>query len=278
MGKSASSKAVAKATAMKKVKKDDGVQSKSRKPALKKVSSAKVKKDDDVQSQSRKSALKKVSFEKAAKAVAVGKKGLDALGSMSLSDKVGKALEKADDEVTAASLLKDSLDKREHSRIWNQYNAAKQKDPSIEDTLAKGKKEKGMAAALWFVKQNKPKFLGMSMTMQSNEKIQMKDEWCTEKQMNDKFGAELQAHINSGRVLWRIDPFTRDCYQYKDQGDISRIRELNKGKLVQTNQEYEADDEQQDFFKELFDQDLLHFTKYCKLFLVSTINFCIELY
>ena len=223
MGKSASSKAAAKATAKAAVKKDS-----ASKAALKKAESGGVK-----------------------------KKTLDKLGTMSLKDKVGAALEKAQDDEAAAVILKENLDKREHSRIWNQYAAAKKANPDIEDALAKGKKEKGMAAALWFVRQNKPKFLGMSMTMNSSEKIQMKDEWCTEKQMLDKFGSEFQAHLNSGRVLWRVDPFTRDCYQYKDQGDITRVREFNKGKTLQTIQEYEADADGEDYFKELFDQDLV---------------------
>ena len=75
--------------------------------------------------------------------------------------------------------------------------------------------------------------------------------------MLDKFGSdEFQRHLNSGRVLWRADPWTRDVYQYKDQGDISRSQVVTRGKKLNLAQEYEADEDHEEWFKEIFDQDL----------------------
>ena len=215
----------------------------------------------------RKSALKKVVSFKGKAATTktlqkVGKKGLAALGTMSLKDKVTAALEKGGDDEAAALLLKESLDKGEHSRVWNQYNNAKRLNPELEDTLAKGKKEKGFAAALWYVKNSAPRIMSMQMACTSNDKVTMKDEWLCEKEMRDKFGDEFQCHLNSGRILWRTDPFTRDCYQYKDQGAISRTRELGRGKHLQLGQEYEADDDTHNFFKDIFDQETIDKTQH----------------
>jgi hypothetical protein len=189
----------------------------------------------------------------------VGKKELAALGSMSLNDKVKSALEAAGEghEAQAAELLKQSLTKLEHSKVWNQYNNARKNNPEIEDTLAKGKKEKGLQAALWFVKTSATRVMSMQMACTSNDKVTMKEEWQSEKQMRDQFGDEFQSHLNSGRILWRTDPFTRDCYQYRDQGNFCRTREYGRGKNLQLGQEYEADDDMTNSFKAIFDQDLV---------------------
>ena len=233
MAKSSGSKPAPKQAAMKSVA--------VRKSALKKVVDFKGKAND-------KNTLQKV-----------GKKELASLGSMSLKDKVKSALEAAGagEEEKAAELLKQSLTKIEHSKVWNQYNAARRNNPEIEDTLAKGKKEKGLQAALWFVKTSATKVMSMQMACASNDKVMLKEEWQSEKEMRDKFGDEFQCHLNSGRILWRTDPFTSDCYQYKDQGNFSRTREYGRGKNLQLGQEYEADDDIHNSFKAIFDQDLM---------------------
>ena len=233
MAKSSGSKPAPKQAAMKSVA--------VRKSALKKVVDFKGKAND-------KTTLQKV-----------GKKELASLGSMSLKDKVKSALEAAGagEEEKAAELLKQSLTKIEHSKVWNQYNTARRNNPEIEDTLAKGKKEKGLQAALWFVKTSATKVMSTQMACASNDKVMLKEEWQSEKEMRDKFGDEFQRHLNSGRILWRTDPFTRDCYQYKDQGNFSRTREYGRGKHLQLSQEHEADDDIHNSFKSIFDQDLM---------------------
>ena len=73
----------------------------------------------------------------------VKKKTLESLGNMTLNDKVKNALEKAgDDETAAAAMLKNTLTKVEHSRVWNQHNAARRTNPDIDDSLAKGRRRR----------------------------------------------------------------------------------------------------------------------------------------
>ena len=190
----------------------------------------------------------------------VSKAALETLGKMSLDDKVKAALEKADDDATAAELLKQSLTKVEHSKLWQKHKVHMKNHPDeglegLGDGLAK--REKGHAVALWFVKKSRPTYMNMQMSMEAHDSVTKLDQWQSEKQMLDRFGeSEMQRHLNSGRILWRADPWTKDVYQYKDQGDISRTSVVQRGKKLNLGQEYEADDDHADWFNEIFDQDL----------------------
>ena len=204
----------------------------------------KLKKSDDLK--------KSMALKKAGK----GKAALKGLQTMSLQDKVTKALEGAETEEQAALLLKQSLTKLEHSRVWNQHNLHLKHHPVDATGDAKTKGEKGLASALWFVQQGPKKFISMQMSMDAEDRVLRNDAWVSEKMMLDRFGAdELQRHLNSGRVLWKQDPWTKDVWQYKDQGDISRTQVVGRSKKLNFAQEYEADVEQEDWFKEIFDQD-----------------------
>jgi len=118
--------------------------------------------------------------------------------------------------------------------------------------------DQGNAQTLWFIKKSSPKFFGFKMELSATDKVTWKDEWCSHKEMLEKFGSEeLDMHITSGRLLWREDPLTKGVYQYKDQGALSREVTLQKGKHVRSEQEWEPSEDQENHFKSLYDSDLL---------------------
>ena len=81
----------------------------------------------------------------------------------------------------------------------------------------------------------------------------------TEKEALDKFGGrDLKLHIDSGRVVWREDPCTYDCWQYKDLHAWKKKIQVNKGKKWQSGQEYEPDEEDLEKFKTLYDEDAMN--------------------
>ena len=66
---------------------------------------------------------------------------------------------------------------------------------------------------------------------------------------------ELQSHLNSGRVIWREDRITAGIYQYKDVNDVSRTISVQKNKSLSQGQEYTPDQDEEDFFSDIFSKD-----------------------
>ena len=83
------------------------------------------------------------------------KKGnLAKLGQMSLKEKVDAINGENMDEEEAVTLFKDSLTPDEGSQVWGQHQTYLKKNPlekGEHDSL--GKKEKGLAVALWYLKK-----------------------------------------------------------------------------------------------------------------------------
>jgi hypothetical protein len=186
------------------------------------------------------------------------KGNLAKLGQVSLSDKVRAIAESAETEEEAAKDLKAALTKVEHSKVWGQHNTHLKLNPEAAAAqAAAGKNEKGLAAALWFVKKESKKFMNLEVSINSKNALTKVDQWQSEKQMLVKFTEdELQRHIASGRVLWRECPTTPEVWEYKDQHDISRLITVDKSKKVTEGQEWEPNSGQSELFSDLFDKDL----------------------
>jgi len=187
-------------------------------------------------------------------------KALKNLGNFTLDDKVQKAM--ADNEgnpTAAASDLKASLTKLEHSKLWGQHQtflknhpeeAAKQEEES--------KASKGLACALWYIQNKGQKFINLTQKVGGQVAVKRMDEWQSEKQMIDRFGqTDFQSHLASGRVIWREDPITRGTWEYKDQHNITRECTTWKGKDLVRGQEQALDNDVDKMFEELYNQDLL---------------------
>ena len=160
---------------------------------------------------------------------------------LTLQEKVNKAIEGGDSEENALFKLKDNLSKIDKSNIWSQYQTFLKHNKEEKDKYEQmSNLDKGNAQTLWFIKKSSPKFFGFKMELSATDKVTWKDEWCSHKEMLEKFGSEeLDMHITSGRLLWREDPLTKGVYQYKDQGALSREVTLQKGKHVRSEQDWE---------------------------------------
>ena len=131
---------------------------------------------------------------------------------MTLKEKIQSAAEQGSDPEEAAAILKNSLSAAENGKVWPKHQTFLK-----HNRLEKGqfealdKKSKGMAAALWLV-QHDPSARGYLHTSQSvncGECLEKDDTWKSETKMLQEWTwEELQAHLGSGRILWKEDEYT----------------------------------------------------------------------
>ena len=194
----------------------------------------------------------------ATRASAPLKKGnLAKLGQMSLKEKVDAINGENMDEEEAVTLFKDSLTPDEGSQVWGQHQTYLKKNPlekGEHDSL--GKKEKGLAVALWYLNKSRKTFHNVSHSMDQSTMYTRKEKWLSEKQIYDRFTEyELECHLNSGRVIWRHDPLTRGCFEYQDLGDYTAKVNVCKRRSITAGQEYDPTEDDETSFLEEFSKD-----------------------
>ena len=162
------------------------------------------------------------------------KKGqLEKLGKMTLAQKVAKATEHADTAEEAAQNLKGMLNKSEHSRVWSKYNVMMNKKTTKEKKAYEklSKTEKGTQAALQLVKSTAPKLMQPKESVGQHSTLDQREKWQSEAKMIQEFGEEeLYHHVDSGRIIWRADPWTSGVYNYRGLGDIVKHTKVRKTK------------------------------------------------
>jgi len=83
----------------------------------------------------------------------LNKTNLEKLGKMSLDDKIQAAAESGGTAGEQAEVLKESLTKREHAKVWGRHQTHLQNNPLEKEELeGLSKKEKGVKAAEWLMK------------------------------------------------------------------------------------------------------------------------------
>lgn len=191
------------------------------------------------------------------------KKALQSLGKFSLEDKMRKALDdNHGDPAAAADDFKASLTKLEQSKVWGQHQTFLKNNPEQANEIEDSKKGKGMACALWFLQDRGTKFINIAHKVGGQIAIKKIEEWCSEKQMVDRFGqAEFESHCHSGRLLWRECPVTRGTYEYKDQQQMVRETTTYKGKELTRGEEADLSPDVDKMFEDLYQQD--HFDMKC---------------
>lgn len=190
----------------------------------------------------------------------VCKRNLEKMGKLSLQEKVQQAAEAAEDPEEQAEQLQKTLSTEEKKEVWGKHNTFLKHNPLEKgDHNQLSKKDKGIAACLWFLKKEGKRFIHTSQTVKASEALEKEDFWMTEKQALDKFGErELNLHIESGRVVYREDPCTYNVYQYKDLHAWKKKVQVNRGKKWQSGQEYEPEEEDLEKFKALYDEDAMN--------------------
>ena len=188
---------------------------------------------------------------------ALNKQNLEKLGNMSLKEKVTACAEMAEDEEEAAKMLKENMTNGEAGSLWAKHQSHLKRNPEEKEEYERGgKKEKGLAAALWLVKSECKKFLHASSTVQADEALKKADKWESELQMLKKWSPqELELHVQSGRISWREDPITWGVFEYKDNQAWTTETSWKRGKKWQLGQEYDPSNEDLEKFQELYDKD-----------------------
>ena len=85
----------------------------------------------------------------------LNKKNLEKLGSQTLDEKIKAAIEAGESEEHSAELLKQSLTKSEHSKVWSKRKIALEKASAAERKKHEqlSKKDKGLAASKWLLEK-----------------------------------------------------------------------------------------------------------------------------
>ena len=127
----------------------------------------------------------------------------------------------------AALALKDQITPNERGQIWSKHQLSmKGNKEAQENHNQMTKKDKGLASLLWFVENQAPKFLNAQASWGSKETLTKGEKWESELQMNQRFSPqESEAHLQSGRIQWRHDPWSPGIFNYRDLGDISKTTE-----------------------------------------------------
>ena len=203
----------------------------------------------------------KAKLGKAAKAKAkakakLTKNSLEKLGTLSLQDKVQAAANESEDPDAAALALQGSLSKLEKSKLWSKHQIAlkrgSQEERDAYNNLSK--REKGLAAAAYFLEKEGKQWLAATKSVVVAEKLKQLEVWESELQMLGKWSEkELEAHIASGRISWRECPGTRDVYEYSDNHNFQKEKTHHRKKEFQSGVESDPLEEDLEKFFCLFE-------------------------
>ena len=193
-------------------------------------------------------------------ALTKGKKGkltknkLKGLGKMSLEERVEKIAEQTDTAEEAAMVLKENIDQNERGKIWAKHQAALKHDPEAEAQHQQANKtQKGLGSLLWFVQNKSAKYLNVKATFGTTETLTKGEQWHSEAKMLKEFGKEeFAAHLHSGRIQWRADPWTPNIFNYRDLGDQRKEMQVKRQKMYQAGQEMPVTEEGEEDFQKMW--------------------------
>ena len=189
---------------------------------------------------------------------ALNKKNLGKMGELSLKERIQMVTENADTQDEAAAELKKTLTQAEQQSAWGKMKTHLKNNPEEAKKVDNmSKKEVGLFATLCLLKDKAPKFMQAKQEMSQGTSLTKGEAWESELQMSQRFSQEeFEAHLNSGRVLWRNDPWTPGIFQYLDQGDIKKVSTVKHKDTWAWGQEYAAEGEDEEAWQKHFSRDL----------------------
>ena len=140
---------------------------------------------------------------------------------------------------------KGGMNKGDHSVAWSRHKTwLKGQGKEAQDKYnGLSKTKKGEAVALWLVKSQGPKFQAWTEDVKATKSLEKSKKWKSEKQMLEEHSWEdFQAHLQSGRIRRREDPWTYGVYNYMDNGDATKRSKVAEGQKYQRGQEYAPDE------------------------------------
>lgn len=188
---------------------------------------------------------------KKVKKTKLSKDKLKKLGSMTLKDKIEAACENTETVEEAAGELRKTMADQEKQSAWGKHQTYLKGNPKESKEVEKmSKGEKGLAAAIYLLKKEEPKFLQVKSTVASNDTLTKGEKWESEKEMLARFSQdEFEVHIASGRIKWRSDPWSYGIYNYCDQGNVKRKWQVTRGNEATLGKEMEVDEDLEGTFQ-----------------------------
>ena len=188
------------------------------------------------------------------------KESLETLGQLSLKEKIQKIAETEETEARAGMTLKNTMSAAEKSKTWSRHQTYLNQPGNEEERAAfnaLGKKEKGLASALWLMKSGAPNFCTVQKETRASEELTKTEKWYSEKQAIEKWGEDLWKHCDSGRIRWRECNMTHGVYEYSDTMDFTKTFKGTKASSWTQGQEYNLeDDDTTDDWEKLFNKDM----------------------
>ena len=179
--------------------------------------------------------------------------------SETLNDKL-QLLRNSDlNEAEKMELLQKSLLHKDWKAIHGRVQTAAAKDSELRQDLAQsegGDRRKTIAAWLLDPKRGVV-YRRNSACIQTTQTFSKNDTWVSELKMLQSWTcSELEAHLNSGRIISRECPHTPGVWEYKDLHDVSSTKTVAKNRETMATMESEfhpEDDEELSQFKSFFD-------------------------
>lgn len=178
------------------------------------------------------------------------------LGQMSLKEKTNKIADENDDEVGAAMVLKEEMTAGEKSKAWQKYGFHLNKNEDERKEFEESsKKEKGLKIALWLVRSQAPKFCSIAKQSSVQQNLCKKEKWLSEKQARDRWGDDLERHLESGRVQAQ-ETTTWGVWEYMDTQDWVRSTTAEQKHKWMMGQEFQQHPDEESKWEERLEQDL----------------------
>lgn len=187
------------------------------------------------------------------------KRNLSRLQKMSLSEKIAAINEDHSDEEEAAEALKKAMTPAEQQSLWQKHQGFLKKNPDEKKVHEKrGKLEKGHAAALWLLKKSDrgSRFLHCKEAVDTDQTWSKQEKWASKKEFLQLMEVEeFDAHLASGRIIWRVCPHTPGVYEYQDTASFMKESKVKKGRSTSKGVEYDPDEQEEEAFASLWGAD-----------------------
>ena len=166
-------------------------------------------------------------------------KNLAKLGKLKSTDRVAKAMEETGGDVEAASAKEKQTAWQKHQTWLKNQGTADQN----EEYKTFGKKAKGLQAVMQLIKSDKPAFISAVEKVSQQTSMSQKEKWKSWHVLLKDFDEdEARAHLSSGSIMWRNDPWTAGYHQYLGQGDLTKVAQVKAGKDYNRGQEYNPEE------------------------------------
>lgn len=179
--------------------------------------------------------------------------------SETLNDKL-QLLRNSDlNEAEKMALLQKNLVHKDWKAIHGRVHTAAAKDPELQQDLAQSDgPDRRKTIAAWLLDPKRGVvYRRNSACIQATQTFSRNDTWVSELKMLKRWTcSELEAHLNSGRIISRECPHTPGVWEYKDLHDVSGTRTVAKNRETIATMESEfhpEDDEELSQFKSFFD-------------------------